>query len=667
MSEAIKLEKTLQKLTEDGAETAKILSAAERLLACKPNHVMALRCKVVCCMNNEKFGAAIAVLDQIERANPVLANNSLPLRFQRAYCLYRMQCYLEAKLLLQCTEATKHIPSQNLLAQVFYNLEDYAAAAAVYESLLQSGGYRDEQERMELLTNYTAALSASEPAKALAVVRETDEKFSDLAYNAAAALIEAKDYDGALKTLQQAEILSAAEHPTSSFRSIRDALAWSDAQCLEILGDAHVKTPERKLFNDVASIWTQMALVHYATGDEKTAEKILKVILAAKPSSVVTSALASINLTAIRRHGDFFDSARRLKAAQNARVATRLTSKQMLVVRYNAALLHLNAGNFLSCRKQVDQLVKDYPDSDLARSLKVALGARESKKKRQANERTLLAELTESNSTQSNSQANIQLLASQVFLEQGDLSYALEALESPALVDIANSPAGVLTRASWLLQMGRLSEALQRLEGAIARLEQQPAIAKAILVWAVHNLTSGNVPGGYELGVQLLKKSRRSATLEKDHEVTALLALCLSHVDVDAARACVESLGEKAAATSAPMSATTVNELEKKQPTQAFMEELGYRRAIVTDGEGKDGKPVRRYRPRPMRRKPKQLEGRPDPERWIPMPMRSYIKDLPERRKKELRRLRAQLQEHKRRAAGKRKAMEREAAAAATQ
>ena len=75
-------------------------------------------------------------------------------------------------------------------------------------------------------------------------------------------------------------------------------------------------------------------------------------------------------------------------------------------------------------------------------------------------------------------------------------------------------------------------------------------------------------------------------------------------------------------------------------------------------------KPARK---RPMRRPPKEPEAGAqreplDPERWVPIKERTYIRDLPARRQRELRRRRAADQEDKRRQAERRK---REAAAAA--
>lgn len=710
MTDTAKLEKALDKLVQEGAETGKILGACERLLAAKPSHLQALQCKVVCCIHQEKFGAAISVLDMLEAANNssgkaarLSASARANAKFQRAYCLYRMRRYTEAKVVLTSTSGgdltSHHLPSQHLLAQVHYNLEEFPAAAALYKALLDARAYHDETERVEMETNYTAVLaSGGEPKQAVAVVQSADERTSDLVYNAATALVEAGDYAAAERMLQQAEALYAQDHPKSRIKSLKDALALPDeAARAEMLGTQG--TAERLFFNDVANTWVQMAFVKYATHDEAAAESTLALVTEAKPSSAVTTAMALINWTAVRRHKDFVDASKKLKAAQNERVASRLTSRQRLVVRYNTALLHLNSGNLNSCKRVVEAMAKDDPEHELTQSLRLVIAARETKGKRQgaaggaaaapSSTEALINDFVATQSSSPSASKLIQLIAVQVYVEIGDLAQALEAFKNPALAELASSPAGVATRAAWLTQLGHLAEAASVVEAAVTGGRLRLGSQKALLSWAVHFFATQEEKDGNAESVAMLKRVRAAVpALASDREVTAMLSLCLatcgsSHLAE--ARRCLSGIadgGTGGSDTSAPsrFAKKEIEALEKKQPSRSAVEELGYHRHTLSpsggagaggadEGSGKQARTAKRRRARPMRHPPKNAPEKgkaPDPERWITMSMRSYIKDLPPRKKKELKRLRAQEQEQKRKAAERRKAEAAAAAAAAT-
>lgn len=106
-------------------------------------------------------------------------------------------------------------------------------------------------------------------------------------------------------------------------------------------------------------------------------------------------------------------------------------------------------------------------------------------------------------------------------------------------------------------------------------------------------------------------------------------------------------------------------------PSVGEMAEAGLRRPTARAEGAVVIKPARK---RPMRRptkasvdaaagKSSAAAAEPlDPERWVPIKERTYIRDLPSRRQRELRRRRAADQEDKRRQAERRK---RDAAAAA--
>ncbi|KEG12648.1 signal recognition particle protein [Trypanosoma grayi] len=662
MSDVAKWEKQLERLLAEGGESAKVIAAIDKILSASPKHVYALRCKVVCLLHQDRHAAALAVLKQLAAAEPSLRDASQDFAFQRAYCMYRALDHHAAQdVLRRAPHTVEHVPSQHLLAQLHYHLEEYEAAAGIYEALLAKEAFRDEHEKTELQTNYAATCAAIDARKTQAIVHAADEKTADLLYNAATALLEMQDYSAALQTLQQAEALCARAHPKSSLRSFQDACAKGDVELHALLDNRN--SPERAFFNEVAVIWVQMAFVQYTIHHEEKATSLLDVVLRHRPSSSVTLAVASINWAAIQRHRDFFDTHRKLKSAQNPAVSSRLTSRQRLLVRYNTAMLLLHTKNFNGFKRQVELIANEYPDSDLTHSLKLALAVRESKKKRQSDDRTVTEYLKHyQQSVREQQQSNpgarklLPLIAAQIFLENSDLEHAIESLSSAA-EDLRQKPCALVTLVTWKVQVGDVNGAkklLTEYAAAAAATTKGVPTTKAILLWVVQFFASRGLNAD---AVDVIRAVQRVfPTLESDTATRALLALCLSHYDMQAARACIETIPEAGVGSdlaAKTLTSSAVTEAETQLPSRQLLESLGYHR-IVGDNDGVRTKPARR---RAMRRPPKNTEARIDPERWIPISHRSYIKDLPERRKRELRRLRASEQEQKRHEAEKRKAM----------
>ncbi|PWV17365.1 putative signal recognition particle protein [Trypanosoma cruzi] len=492
MSDVAKWEKQLERLLVDGSDSSKILTTIEKILSVNPKHVFALRCKVVCFLHQDRHAAALTVLDQIAVVDPALPQVSQDYAFQKAYCLYRALEHRQAQhvLMNDAPHTAEHVPSRHLLAQLHYHLEEYEAAAGIYEALLTEGKFRDEHEKTELQTNYAAACSAIDAQRTQSIVRSADEKNADLLYNAATAQLEVQEYAAALQTLQQAESLCAKAYPQvvcGLFKMPVQEATRSFGRCLTL------RLAGTFIFYDVAIIWVQTAYVHYAMHNEEDATALLNLVLRYRPSSAVTLAVASINWTAIQRHRDFFDTHRKLKSAQNPAVNNRLTSRQRLLVRYNTAMLLLHTGNFNAFKRQVELIANEYPDSDLTHSLKLALAVRESKKKRQPDEKTLteyLKNYQQSVRAQKEHARNpsvgklLPLIAAQIFLENGDLEHAIESLSS-APEEIRKKPCTLMTLATWKVQLGDVKGAKQLLTEFAGAAAKGGTVVKPILFWAV--------------------------------------------------------------------------------------------------------------------------------------------------------------------------------------
>eukprot|EP00796_Vickermania_ingenoplastis_P004067 gene4067-2916_t len=656
-SDAQKLEVQLQRLIEDDAPPTKILNAAERLLAVQPNSVPGLQCKIVCSLMREKFGAALTLLEQLQSANPRIASTSPMFVFRKAYSHYRLRQYSEAKNVLKSAGGLikGHIPSRHLQAQIHYNLEEYKEASQLYAAILEDKVYRDEQEKSEVITNLSAAYSACEPMKAVETIRKEDDKTYDMCYNAATALIVANAMPAAMKMLVQAEVLCFKEHSSSTIRSLQQVLDMDEADIVAKMGAINpTPSAERAFFNDVVNVWVQMAYVWQVQGDVEKASRCLQLILSLKPNSVVTSTVASTNWAAMQGHRDFFEVSRKLKLALNSNTLHRLTSKQLLSLRYNSALLHLQSGSLTNCRRELEQLRKDYPNHYLTHALSLGLIAVEHAKKKKAlpvAECEALAKLVEETASRSGDKSsvtallNTKTIMAEIFLQQGDLHRAAEYLAAGS-DPLSSSPSAVSTIAAWKVQMGEAKDAIVFLQGEIEKMA--PPVAAKVLRWAVHYL--GTVRGFYSETAELVEALwGKLPWMHTNKEMAALRCFVLTFTDVAAARAAAASLRPEQ-----PVSSSSYEAVMASQPARQQLEKMGYRRVVV----GMDKKPGdRTRRRRKMRRPPKTMDGKIDPERWIPMNLRSYIVNLPERRKRELRRLRAIEQDRLRRAAEKRKAL----------
>ena len=672
MSGADKLQKQLEKAVES-FDDVKINSAVERLLAQQNDSSYALRCKLVYLVQQGKFSQFLECLEIAEAMCPALKEDQT-VWYQRAYCLYRLQRYAEAADLLgKITDSDLTAPALNLRGQIFYNSERYLEAAQVYEELLSKRMYRDEQERTELITNLSAAYATIDVKKANQAVREASEPTADLLFNAATAHAEARDFDKSLELLASSEKLTLKNHAAdiTSKKLTKTSLDHFDKS-----DPLPAKSAERSYFDEISSVWVQRALALQGKGQEEEAARILGVILQHKPSSHATHAVASNNLASIRRHLDFFETYRRLKHCATPLATSRLTRRQLLVVRYNTAMLLLNTGKLDACRHVVDTISQEFPESDLTNMLVLALAIRDPKRHK-------IDELTR-DVVKGKSTTSVQsgLMLAQIQLERGDVAAAVKELR--LLGD--NNAATLRTRLGYIatlldlaIRSGDALTAEDVVTSALTDLAVKDAAAARKLTLFASKLFTSNKQ--YDLAVLTLETAQKvlngsankPAEAAANAELSASLALALSRTDLSKAESVLKTLP----ATTRPASSFTSDQLEKKLPARSVIETAGYKRvgedaAKQQQQQGTSGskRKQRRLRkpPAAMKRDPTTgellpMESKPDPERWIPMSVRTYIKDLPEKRKKELRRQRAEEQERKRRQNQKKLA---DSAAAAT-
>ena len=594
-------------ITSNSVETSRVLNICERILVGAPLDAMALKTKAIALMlAGGRLDNALASLEKLE------GEARLHSTFERAYCLYRCGRFVDAKRALE--ELRSAHPDlfstrcKHLLAQSYFNTEEYDAAASLYQKMLDSSDYRDDEEKDEIVCNLSAALVYARPADGATAIRMASQPNFDLLNNAAAAKIETKDYDGALALLAKAEEFSRKQHGVPHCT-------------VEYLTQCKTLTPaERAFFDEVSLALIQRAFVYCAQGKEGEAEALLRPVLNHKPTAVSTHAIACTNWAAIKRNADFFDTYRKLKQASSPQAEARMTPKQRLVVRYNTALLLLHAGKLSQCKSMVESLMKENPQSHLGPLALSALYIKE--KKYGKAEESLKQHLAATAGATQNTTA--QLTVVQMWLEQGNWDSAMANL---ALVrSMADLPGAVATRAEGYAKIGDFASAKKVVEEALASkgVDRDKLLKFAGRFYMRHEQ--------YELAAAIFEKQLQANP--SNCNAKAGLALALTHVDLDRAKRMAEEL--PAASEVSAMSSVRVDALESEPIPRSVLEQKGYRRAIVdSDGEGKAA--AKKRRARPLRRPPIagiDASEKLDPERWIPMRERTYIRDLPVRRQK---------------------------------
>lgn len=621
-----KLVKQLEKSVE-GQDEAKTANLIERILSAELHNVYALHCKAVLYIHQGKFDAALTVLDQLAEADASYSSDE-EFMFQQGYCFYRLQKFSEANKLISQIST---VPAKHLLAQIAYNLEDFQKAADIYEELLADGVARDDQERQEIITNLSAAYVTIDAKKAADAVRKADEKTSDMLFNAATAELENRQFDQAMATLSKAEQLVARNHGPS------EASKVSVEYFSQLQNPLPAKGPERSLFEDLSPVWVQRAYLHYAKGEEDASAAILAPILKHKPNSVAINAVASINWAAIQRHKDFFDTHRKLKQVQTPVMMRRLTTKQKLLVRYNTAMLLLNIGKLGNCKQIAESLLEEHPDSDLGPLLLLAATVRadaSGKQKKSSRVDDLLASISKKGTS-----AQTRFTIAQIRLEQGDTPGCLAELSQVEGVD--QRIGYVLTACEWLIRNGDYDGAAALTERSLNKTKYEKKLLSTVGRSFIR-------VGANAHAASILNAA--PASLRDDVELLALRVIALARSDIAAALIASKSLPPSVA----PSLPDDI--LLASVPVRAAVEAAGFKRT-GDDNQDEDHIRQKKQRSRPMRRPAKcaAKDSRPDPERWLPVAIRPTMKDMPERRKKELKRIRASEQADKRKAAEKRK------------
>lgn len=700
------LRQNLIKACEQGLDPSKIVPLCDRLLHANKSDPLGLRCKIIALLQSKRASQAAAVARELAG----LTNNkkaSSSGRFLLAMCLYRDNKFSEAEDALtdsgKLDKSTFGAKELNLLAQSRYNQFQYREAAEIYERLLEKELYQDDVERDEILTNLSACYaSVAEVEKCLATSRRAgEENHYDLLFNYATALAQRGRFREASTVLSDAERICIYSNDYQP-EKIDFCAKEHSKDALDTSSEDSSKKKFAAFIKDVVSIKVQQAFVAFHLNDRETAEKILKAILHTHSHiliGTVAHAAASLNWTALKRHSDFLDSYKRLKHIQQPLFAKRLTAEQRECAAYNAFLLALGVGKQAEARSMAESLIRDFPGGTLGPRALASVVASSDPKRAE----TVLKKVFSSQQQTATTSIHQTLTMAQLTLARGDALGALdltsqseEAMSQPAVVTTVLAGYASLLSSSAKQQAAAAEKALKDIlaSKSVSQLLSSNADFAYQVAFNVHARSGRHAEAAALLEKAASSSTSNTVTISKDQKRKLIAAAILEFIkarDITNANR-VAALPDspidfsKSTSTKFTLAQTESTALPRDKLTKA-----GFAKPTTTSSSGtttttgtssnnnnnnnnkqKAGLVTAivetEARKRPGRRLPKDLDKtkKIDPERWIPWSMRTYVKDMPPRRRIEAKKRRADEQAEIRRAAERRKKEAASAAASAS-
>eukprot|EP00058_Branchiostoma_floridae_P022788 XP_002608278.1 hypothetical protein BRAFLDRAFT_115079 [Branchiostoma floridae] len=368
----------------------KALKIATKILKQDPHDEKAYHCKVVSMIQLGQFNEVIRFMG----GNYKLSD---PLKFERAYSLYRLNRTQEA------LEVIKKIPEpdyriKELLGQVLYRLEQHDECLELYRDLIRNSQDEFDEERE---TNLAAVVAAAQMwgGKQLEDYGLRESTY-ELSYNAACSQLSKGNVKGAEEKLQKAEEL-----------------------CRQNL-EEDPEVTEEDIEAELGVLKTQRAYCLQLQGQNEEATKIYNQVLKSRPTDVGLTAVASNNIISLNKDQNVFDSKKKIKSATAEGVDQKLTKQQLRDIAFNKCLLQMYTNQNEACRKLAKSLQEEYPDQDMPLLIQAAQLCRE--KHRQKAVELLCDHIN----NRPNPSITMKLTLAQLHLNQGNAGQAAEVLQS---------------------------------------------------------------------------------------------------------------------------------------------------------------------------------------------------------------------------------------------
>eukprot|EP00041_Stephanoeca_diplocostata_P033523 m.1110166 g.1110166 ORF g.1110166 m.1110166 type:complete len:718 (+) comp24356_c0_seq11:97-2250(+) len=440
----------------------RIIKEANNVLEHIPGDSDALKCKLVALIKNKDFKVA---LEAIEKEDALKTKD-----FEKAYCLYCLQRLDDALEVLDNMTRGPH--EDELRAQILYRMEHFAQASTQYRSLLDAGGSStdapgiDDDIRCERTTNWLACVagadgdvrgSRSQSARSLLPAGEELEIYEEH-YNMSCVLLCRGKYKDALASIDEA------------LRLGEEMLVLSDESITE-----------DEIVEELALLHVQRGVILQSLGDDSGAMDVFTRVLKHKEDVAATvSAIASVNVIALNKTHNVFDSRKKLGSVTADSVQNKFNSAQKLRIGVNHALLLMYMNQTEACKKRLSEITADFPNSDVPALIHAAVLDRTSGKgpAKEASggsgaqssraQKSLVEYLATRDTTGDGTADRVRLVLAQSWLRSGDARRAVDELTAPAGGDVRHQPAVVGVVVELLLRDDHVEDAAKVLGDAVA-------------------------------------------------------------------------------------------------------------------------------------------------------------------------------------------------------
>ena len=417
-------------------------------------------------------------------------------------------------------------------------------------------------------------------------------------------------YNMACIALSQARYQDAAKFLEQSMES-----------CRTMLGEDPDVT-EEEIDDELAILRVQMGVALQGLGKSKESMENFTQAMKSRPDDAVLCAVASMNIVALNKDKNVFDSRKKMERLKADTVANKLTTAQKRLVAQNQALLQLHMNQANECRKQLDEMEKLDPDSDAPILIRAALLVREKKFEESQ------AALKDYVKSHPSSADRIKLTIAQTCLQQGQIDASLENLAN--METIKHQPGMVGAFVKLFTFNEDVPSACNALESAV-KFWQSSALpyAQAYLGSLRRATADFKFTHGMFEDAGALYKEIFEANAEDGAALTRLIA-CMAEYNIEAA----EEYGEQLPPVEYSEGQFDLDKLEKDVMTRPRRTKAAPAPEVAKAADEpaaaateQVAKPKRRRKKRPGKL-PKDYNPAiaPDPERWLPKYERSEYK-----------------------------------------
>lgn len=561
------------------------LKVANKILEKIPNDKDAFQGKIVCFIQQGKIHDALQIL----KSNRI--KKGIVLAFEEAYCFYYLHKTKEALEILTAIEEPS-LREKELLAQVYYRLEEYQKCYDLYSDLIKNSqdDFGDERE-----TNLAAVIAASHSSQDSHIINGDglrDDTY-ELCYNASCLSIANGEINVAAEKLLKAQELCR--------------------KSMEEDGDV----TEEELESELGVLRVQLGYTCQIQGKDDEAMKLYNQVLKSRPNDIAISAVASNNVVSLNKDRDIFDSKKKIKVATADGTETKLNYQQRQNIAFNKCLVLMYSNQNDACRQSASQLQQKYPESDFPVLIQAALLFRE----KQFHEavKTLETRLE----THSKCSMQVSLSVVQLHLVLGNSIEACKRLRS--IEAINHRPGVVAVLVNLYTHAGDIDTAVQVLDDAVEYAKKNEATVSQDELMSLlrenvaYKLKRGKTkeavtvleylhdldPNDLKTIAQLVAAYSQIDSKKAEYYSKKLPPLEGDQVDVDALEV---SLGTRYTRKTTKIASEGLKERLKTEEKQDVIAKRKRKK--------KPGKLPKNYNP----------EIDPDPERWLPRRERSYFK-----------------------------------------